>query len=74
MILKAAHLDPFYKRNLKAKILLQQVDNMIVDVVEASKEQRIWYMISRLGELAVEWVATYMDNERYTIFKRFENL
>ena len=33
--LKAAHSDPFYRRNLKAKIFLQQVDNKIADAARA---------------------------------------
>ena len=35
--LKAAHLDPFYEGNLKAKIFLQQVDNKIANAVGASE-------------------------------------
>ena len=35
--LKAAHLDPFYERNLKAKIFLQEVDNKIANAARASE-------------------------------------
>ena len=72
--LKAAHLDPFYGRNLKAKIFLQQVDNKIANAARASEEQRIRYMISLLRKPAAEWAATYMDNKRYTTFKRYGDL
>ena len=37
--LKAAHLDPFYEGNLKAKIFLQQVDNKIANAAKASERQ-----------------------------------
>ena len=46
--LKAAHPNPFYGGNLKAKIFLQQVDNKIADVAGASEGQWIRYMISLL--------------------------
>ena len=36
--LKAAHPDPFYGENLKAKIFLQQVDNKITDAARVSEE------------------------------------
>ena len=44
--LKAAHPDPFYGGNLKAKIFLQQVDNKIADAAGASKGRQIRYMIT----------------------------
>ena len=72
--LKAAHLDPFYGGNLKAKIFLQQVDNKIADAVGASEGWRIRYMISHLRGLAAEWAATYMDNKRYTTFTKYGDL
>ena len=72
--LKAAHPDPFYGKNLKAKIFLQQVDNKIADAAGASEEQQIRYMISRLRGPAAEWAATYMDIKGYTTFKRYEDL
>ena len=72
--LKAAHPDPFYGGNLKAKIFLQQVDNKIANAVGASERQQIRYMISLLREPAAEWTATYMNNEGYTIFKRYGDL
>ena len=52
--LKAAHPNPFYGGNLKAKIFLQQVDNKIANAAGASKEQRIRYMISLLRGPAAE--------------------
>ena len=67
--LKAVYPDPFYERNLKAKIFLQQVDNKIANAAEASKGRQIRYMISFLKGLAAKWAATYMDNKRYTTFK-----
>ena len=67
--LKAAHPNPFYGRNLKAKIFLQQVDNKIADAAGASEGQQIRCMISLLREPAAEWAATYMDNKGYTTFK-----
>ena len=72
--LKAAHLDPFYEKNLKAKIFLQQVDNKIADAAGASKGQRIRYIISLLRGLAAEWAATYIDNKRYTTFTKYGDL
>ena len=72
--LKAAHLDPFYGGNLKAKIFLQQVDNKITNVAGAFEEQRIRYMISLLRGSAAEWTATYMDNKRYTTFTKYGDL
>ena len=72
--LKAAHPDPFYGGNLKAKIFLQQVNNKIADAAGASEGQRIRYMISLLRESAAEWVATYMDNKGYTTFTKYGNL
>ena len=45
---KAAHPDPFYGGNLKAKIFLQQVDNKIADAAGAFEGQQIRYMISLL--------------------------
>ena len=72
--LKAAHLDPFYGGNLKAKIFLQQVDNKIADAAEASERQQIRYMISLLRGSAAEWAAMYMDNERYTTFTKYGDL
>ena len=63
IMLKAAHLDPFYGGNLKPKIFLQQVDNKIADTVGASEERRIRYMISLLRGPAAEWAAIYMDEE-----------
>ena len=74
IMLKAAHLDPFYGGNLKAKIFLQQVDNKIANAAGAFEEQRIRYMISLLRGPAVEWAATYMDNKGYTTFKRYGDL
>ena len=74
VMLKAAHPDPFYGGNLKAKIFLQQVDNKIADAAGASKRRQIRYMISPLGGPAAEWVATYMDNKWYTTFKRYGDL
>ena len=35
--IKAAHPDPFYGENLKAKIFLQQIDNKITDAARASE-------------------------------------
>ena len=52
--LKAAHPDPFYGENLKAKIFLQQVDNKIANAAGASEGQRIRYMISLLRGPAAE--------------------
>ena len=72
--LKAAHPDSFYGGNLKAKIFLQQVDNKIANAAGASEGQRIRYMISLLRGLAAEWAAIYMDDKRYTTFKRYGNL
>ena len=71
--IKAAHPDPFYGGNLKAKIFLQQVDNKIADAARAFERQRIRYMISLLRGPGAEWAATYMDNKRYTTFKRYED-
>ena len=72
--LKAAHPDPFYGGNLKAKIFLQQVDNKIANATGASEGQQIRYMISLLRGSAAEWAATYIDKERYTTFKRYGDL
>ena len=72
--LKAAHPDPFYGGNLKAKIFLQQVDNKIANAAGASEGQWIRYMISLLRGLAAEWAATYMDNKRYTTFTKYKDL
>ena len=72
--LKAAHPDPFYGKNLKAKIFLQQVDNKIADAARASERQQIRYMISLLRGPAAEWAATYMDNKGYTTFKKYGDL
>ena len=72
--LKAAHPDPFYGGNLKAKIFLQQVDNKIADVAGASEGQWIRYMISLLRGSAAEWAATYMDNKEYTTFTKYRDL
>ena len=52
--LKAAHSDPFYGGNLKAKIFLRQVDNKIANAAGASEGQWIRYMISLLREPAAE--------------------
>ena len=74
-MLKVAHLDPFYGRNLKAKIFLQQVHNKIADAAGASERQRIRYMISFLRGSAAEWAAIYMvDNEGYTTFTKYGDL
>ena len=73
-MLKAAHPDPFYGENLKAKIFLQQVDNKIADAARASEGRQIRYMISLLRGSAAEWAATYMDKEGYTTFKRYGDL
>ena len=72
--LKAAHPDPFYGGNLKAKIFLQQVDNKIADAAGASEKQQIRYMTSLLRGSAAEKAATYMDNERYTTFTKYRDL
>ena len=72
--LKAAHPDPFYGGNLKANIFLQQVNNKIANAAGASERQRIRYMISLLRRPAAEWAATYLDNKRYTTFKRYGGL
>ena len=72
--LKAAHPDPFYGENLKAKIFLQQVDNKIANAARASEKQRIRYIISPLRGPVAEWAATYMNNKRYTTFKRYGDL
>ena len=72
--LRAAHPDPFYGRNLKAKIFLQQVDNKIANAAGASEGRRIRYMISLLRGTAAEWAATYMDDKGYTTFKRYGDL
>ena len=72
--LKAAHPDPFYGGNLKAKIFLQQVNNKIADAAGASEEQWIRYMIFLLMGPAAEWAATYMDDKGYTTFKRYGDL
>ena len=72
--LKAAHPDPFYGGNLKAKIFLQQVDNKIADAAGASEGQWIRYMIFLLRGSAAEWAATYMDNKRYTTFTKYRDL
>ena len=52
--LKAAHLDPSYGGNLKAKIFLQQVDNKIANAAGASEGRQIRYMISLLRGPAAE--------------------
>ena len=72
--LKAAHLDPFYGGNLKAKIFLQQIDNKIADAAGASERQWIRYMISLWRGSAAEWATTYMDDEGYTTFKKYGDL
>ena len=54
IMLKAAHSDPFYGENLKAKIFLQQVDNKIANAAGASEGQRIRYMIFLLRGPAAE--------------------
>ena len=72
--LKAAHPDPFYEGNLKAKIFLQQVDNKIADAAGASERQRIRYMISFLRGPAAEWAAIYMDNKGYTTLTKYGDL
>ena len=72
--LKAIHPDLFYGGNLKTKIILQQVDNKIANAAGASERQRIRYMISLLRGLAAEWAATYIDDKRYTTFKRYRDL
>ena len=72
--LKAAHPDPFYGGNLKAKIFLQQVDNKIANAAEASERQQIRYMISLLRGSAAEWAAMYMDNKKYTTFTKYGDL
>ena len=72
--LKAAHPDPFYGGNLKAKIFLQQVDNKIANEAGASEERQIRYMISLLRGSAAEWAATYMDNKGYTTFTKYGDL
>ena len=72
--LKAAHPDPFYGGNLKAKIFLQQVDNKIADAAGASEGRQIRYMISLLRGSAAKWAATYMDNKKYTTFTKYGDL
>ena len=72
--LKAAHPDPFYGGNLKAKIFLQQVDNKIANAARASEGRWIRYMISLLRGSAAEWAATYMDNKEYTTFTKYGDL
>ena len=72
--LKAAHPDPFYRGNLKAKIFLQQVDNKIANASGASEGQWIRYMISLLRRPAAEWAATHIDKEGYIIFKKYRDL
>ena len=72
--LKAAHPNPFYGGNLKAKIFLQQVDNKIANAAGASEGQRIRYMISLLKGSAAEWAATYVNNEGYTTFTKYGDL
>ena len=74
IMLKAAHPDPFYGGNLKAKIFLQQVDNKIANAARASEGRRIRYMISLLRGSAAEWAATYMDNKKYTTFTKYGDL
>ena len=71
---KAAHPNPFYGGNLKAKIFLQQVDNKIAGAARASERQRIRYMISLVRGSAAEWAATYMDNKGYTTFTKYRDL
>ena len=72
--LKAAHSDPFYEGNLKAKIFLQQVDNKIANAAGASERQQIRYMISLLRRSAAEWAATYMNNKGYITFTKYRDL
>ena len=53
---------------------MQQVNNKIADAAGASKGQQIRFMISLLKGPAAEWSATYIDNKRYTTFKKYEDL
>jgi hypothetical protein len=43
--LKAAHLDLFLEGTIRARIFIQQVDNKIVDAVEASNRRKVRYTI-----------------------------
>ena len=52
--LKAAYPDPFYGKNLKTKVFLQQIDNKIADAAGAFEGQWIRYTISLLRRPAAE--------------------
>jgi tRNA threonylcarbamoyladenosine modification (KEOPS) complex Pcc1 subunit len=45
IILKAVHLDLFLGEAIRARIFIQQVDNKIVDAVEASNRRKVRYTI-----------------------------
>jgi hypothetical protein len=66
--LKAVHLDPFLEGAIRVRIFIQQVDNKIVDAVEASNGRKVRYATSLLREQAAEWAITYIDGKGYTIF------
>jgi hypothetical protein len=48
--LKAVHPDPFLEGAIRARIFIQQVDNKIVDVAEASNRRKVRYIIFLLRE------------------------
>jgi hypothetical protein len=51
--LKAVHLNLFLEGTIRAQIFIQQVDNKIVDVVEASNKRKVRYTTSLLrGQVA----------------------
>jgi hypothetical protein len=54
IILKAVHLNLFLEGAMRARIFIQQVDNKIVDAVEASNGRKVRYTTFLLRGQAAE--------------------
>ena len=67
-VFKAVHSDSFSSESLKVKMFIIQVDNKITDAAEIIEDQKIRYAILLLWESALEWMATFMNNEEEITF------
>ena len=52
--LKTVHSNPFFKRSIKTRIFIQQIDNKIVDVTETLNERQIRYTTFLFRETTTE--------------------
>ena len=71
IVFKAAHLNTFNSRLLKAKMFIIQIDNKIADAAEATEEQKIKYIMLLLRDSALKWATTFINNNEEIIFESY---